>query len=63
MRHATSFDRAWQCVYRLGFPVARTVWRLRRTQHVGAIVAIYVGARLLLLQSSYRSAWNFPAEL
>ena len=53
-------DIAWQIVFRLGFPVARTCWRLLRVRHEGALVAIYVGQSLLLLRSSYRSAWNFP---
>ncbi len=47
-------------VFRLGFPMARIWWRLRRVPHVGALVAIHVGQSLLLLRSSYRSAWNFP---
>jgi 8-oxo-dGTP diphosphatase len=46
--------------FRLGFPAARLWWRLRRAPHVGALVAIHVGQSLLLLRSSYRSAWNFP---
>jgi 8-oxo-dGTP pyrophosphatase MutT (NUDIX family) len=33
---------------------------LLRVRHEGALVAIYVGQSLLLLRSSYRSAWNFP---
>jgi 8-oxo-dGTP pyrophosphatase MutT (NUDIX family) len=48
-------------VFRLGFPLARIWWRLRRRrQHEGALVAIHVGQSLLVLRSSYRSAWNFP---
>jgi 8-oxo-dGTP pyrophosphatase MutT (NUDIX family) len=35
-------------------------WRLRRSQHEGALVAVYVGEALLLVRSSYRTAWNFP---
>jgi 8-oxo-dGTP pyrophosphatase MutT (NUDIX family) len=35
-------------------------WRLRRKQHEGALVAVYVGGALLLVRSSYRTAWNFP---
>ena len=52
----TLVDIAWQILFRLGFPVARIWWR----RHVGALVAIHVGQSLLLLRSSYRSAWNFP---
>lgn len=35
-------------------------WRLLRTRHEGALVAVYGGSALLLLRSSYRTAWNFP---
>ena len=56
----TLADISWQMAFRLGFPVARLWWRLRRAPHVGALVAIHVGQSLLLLRSSYRSAWNFP---
>jgi 8-oxo-dGTP diphosphatase len=53
-------DAAWQTLFRLGFPLARIWWRLRRQRHEGALVAIYVGQALLLVRSSYRSAWGFP---
>jgi 8-oxo-dGTP diphosphatase len=56
----TLVDIAWQIVFYLGFPVARIWWRLRRVRHEGALAAIHVGQSLLLLRSSYRSAWNFP---
>jgi 8-oxo-dGTP pyrophosphatase MutT (NUDIX family) len=45
---------------RLGFPLARAWWFLRRPSHEGALVAIYVGRALLLVKSSYRTEWNFP---
>jgi len=47
-------------VFRVGFPLARMWWRLSGTRHEGALVAVYVGPALLLLRSSYRTAWNFP---
>jgi 8-oxo-dGTP diphosphatase len=50
----------WRIVFRLAFPLARVWWWLRRRQHEGALVAVYVGPALLLLRSSYRSEWNFP---
>lgn len=56
----TLVDRAWQIAFRLGFPLARIWWRLRRQRHEGALVAIHCGQSLLLLHSSYRTAWNFP---
>ena len=47
-------------VFRVGFPLARAWWRLTRSRHEGALVAVYVGPALLLVRSSYRTAWNFP---
>jgi len=63
LRQTASFsliDFAWRTTFRLGFPLARIWWRLRRPQHEGALVAIYVGGALLLVRSSYRVEWNFP---
>ena len=53
-------DAAWRTAYRLGFPLARFWWRLRRQRHEGALIAVHVGPALLLVRSSYRIAWNFP---
>jgi len=53
-------DLAWRIVFRIAFPVACCWWWLRRARHEGALVAIYAGPALLLVRSSYRSAWNFP---
>lgn len=60
MNAPTLTDRAYQTAYRLGFPLARVWWRIRRPSHQGALAAVHVGPALLLLRSSYRSAWNFP---
>ncbi len=59
-RYSRLIDAAWRMVFRLGFPVAVSWWRLRRPRHEGVLVAVYVGTALLLLRSSYRIAWNFP---
>jgi len=53
-------DFAWRTALRLGFRLARLWWRVRRPRHEGALVAIHVGAAVLLVRSSYRRAWNFP---
>ena len=53
-------DLAWRIAYRIGYPMARVWWRLRRARHQGALVAIHVGDELLLVRSSYRRAWNLP---
>ncbi len=62
-RRASRFsliDLAWRTAFRLGFPLARLWWWLRRPSHEGALIAVHVGRDLLLLRSSYRSQWNFP---
>ena len=59
-RSSKLIDAAWRIAFRLGFPLALLWWRLRRPQHEGALVAVHVGAALLLVRSSYRIAWNFP---
>ena len=59
-RSSRLIDAAWRMAYRLGFPLALLWWRLRRPRHEGALVAVHVGAALLLLRTSYRVAWNFP---
>ncbi|HWT38659.1 MAG TPA: NUDIX hydrolase [Paraburkholderia sp.] len=53
-------DAVWRIALRLGFPLARAWWHLRRPHHEGALVAIYVGQALLLVKSSYRAEWSFP---
>jgi 8-oxo-dGTP diphosphatase len=53
-------DAIWRLALRVGFRLARAWWHLRRPDHEGALVAIYVGRALLLVKSSYRAEWNFP---
>jgi 8-oxo-dGTP diphosphatase len=60
MSGAWPLDTFWRTAFRLGFPLARVWWRLRRKQHEGALVAIHVDRALLLVRSSYRVEWNFP---
>ncbi|RKT21151.1 NUDIX domain-containing protein [Paraburkholderia sp. RAU2J] len=53
-------DFVWRMALRIGYPLARVWWHLRRPSHQGALVAIYVGQSLLLVKASYRTAWNLP---
>ena len=53
-------DSAWRLAFRLGFPLARVWWRLWRTRHEGAVVAVRVDRALLLVSCSYRAEWGFP---
>jgi len=59
-RSTMLIDSVWRMVLRVGFPLARAWWQLRRPRHEGALVAIYVGRGLLLVKSSYRAEWSFP---
>ena len=53
-------DLFWRTVFRLGFPLIRTWWRVLRLRSESAVVALYVGLDLLLVRHSYRSGWHFP---
>ena len=53
-------DAVWRVALRVGFRLARVWWHLRRPDHEGALVAIYVGDALLLVKSSYRAEWSLP---
>ena len=59
-RRATLADSVWRLMLRVGYPLARVWWHIRRPRHEGALVAIHVGRSLLLVKSSYRAEWNFP---
>ncbi len=63
MRHGLLrplIDLAFRTVYRVGFAAALQVWRLRRPSHRGALVAILVDGRLLLVRQSYRREYSLP---
>ena len=53
-------DRLWRIAYRVGFRAARLWWRLRRPGHDGAVVAIWQGGRVLVVQQSYRRNLSWP---
>jgi 8-oxo-dGTP diphosphatase len=53
-------DRVIQYAYIFFFRMARLWWWLRRPQHQGALVALWVKDRLLLVQQSYREGLTLP---
>ncbi len=53
-------DRLWRLAYRLGFRAARLWWRLRRPDHDGAVVAVRLGGRIVVVQQSYRANPSWP---
>jgi 8-oxo-dGTP pyrophosphatase MutT (NUDIX family) len=53
-------DRAFRAAYWLGFRVLRACWFVTRPHHRGALVALWVGDRILVLRQSYRVHLNLP---
>ena len=53
-------DAACRLAFRIAFPWRWPGGDFRRPRHDGAVVAVYVGAALLLVRSSYRTAWGLP---
>ena len=53
-------DRCWRIAYWVGFRTLRLWWWLRHPDHHGAIVAIWLNWRVLVVQQSYRPMPMFP---
>ena len=53
-------DRFFRAAYWLGFRVLRTGWFITRPKHQGALVAVWVEDRVLVLRQSYRVHLNLP---
>ncbi|MDO9710435.1 NUDIX hydrolase [Paracraurococcus lichenis] len=47
-------------VFRLGYPLARLSWALRRPARNGVMVAVWWQGRILVLRQSYRRGLTFP---
>lgn len=53
-------DRCWRIAYWVGFRTLRLWWWLRHPHHHGAIVAVWLNGRVLVVQQSYRPMPMFP---
>lgn len=53
-------DRAWQAAYRAAYVAMRLWWRVRPVAHRGALVALHVDGKVLLIRNSYRRGWTLP---
>lgn len=49
-----ALDRLCRLAYRLGFRAMLLWWRLRRPEHRGAVVALWLEGKVLLVRQSYR---------
>jgi 8-oxo-dGTP pyrophosphatase MutT (NUDIX family) len=56
----TAKDRLWQRVYQIAYRLMRIYWRAFTPTTRGAIVAVWHGGRLLLIQNSYKNEYTFP---
>ena len=59
-RNASFLDRAWRLVYWLGFRAARQWWRIRRPEHHGAMIAVWLDGRILGVRQSYSARLTWP---
>jgi 8-oxo-dGTP pyrophosphatase MutT (NUDIX family) len=57
---AAMTDWLWRVAYKVGFRAARLWWWMRRPDHDGAVVAIWLNGRILAVQQSYRSNLSWP---
>lgn len=53
-------DILYRCAYRVGHPLARQWWRLRRPRGRGVAVAVWWQGRLLAVRPSYRRGYDLP---
>ena len=53
-------DAAIRTAYRLGYPVFRLWWFVRRPRVRGAYVAVWHDGRLLLIRNSYKTGETVP---
>ena len=53
-------DRCWRVAYWIGFRLLRLWWRIRRPDHHGAVVAIWLDGRILMVRQSYRANLSWP---
>jgi 8-oxo-dGTP pyrophosphatase MutT (NUDIX family) len=60
MSRAEVIDRAWRGAYWLGYRLARLWWRVRRPDHHGAMVAVWLDGRILGVRQSYSNRVTWP---
>jgi hypothetical protein len=53
-------DGCWRVAYWIGFRLLRLWWWLRRPDHRGALVAVWLDGRILAVRQSYRTNLSWP---
>ena len=53
-------DWCWRVACRIGFRLMRLWWWLRRPDHHGALVAVWLDGRILVVRQSYRANPSWP---
>lgn len=56
-------DRCFRALFRVGYPMARAWWRVRRPVTHGAFVAVWSRDRLLVIRNSYRRHETVPSGM
>jgi 8-oxo-dGTP pyrophosphatase MutT (NUDIX family) len=59
-RGTAARDAAYRVAYRLGYLLLWLWWGLRRPDHQGAVVAVWLDGHVLMLRPSYRRSFDFP---
>jgi 8-oxo-dGTP pyrophosphatase MutT (NUDIX family) len=57
---AHAFDPAMRAALWLAYRILLVWWFIGRPQHYGAVIAIWLGGRILMIRHSYRSHWSWP---
>jgi len=60
-RSRRAADALVRSAMRLGFPVLKAWWRVRRPTLEGVYVAVWHEGRVLLIRNSYQRAFSFPS--
>lgn len=59
-RSFTSVDYLFRAALWTAYRLLRAWWFIRRPQHDGAVVAIWLGGRILIVRHSYRNRLSWP---
>ncbi len=55
-----SLDSGWRATFWLGYRLLKIWWFVWRPRHAGAVVAVWLDGRILLVRQSYRKTLSWP---